>query len=263
MKYTTAVQFSLSRVTALAGLFLTMSIVPAMAASVTFAQYVQSNGALQQWSVTTAGGTTTTVSASGAVSFTFSGVLGLPFAGARNATFTLNATSSQAGNCGVACGPGDSFVQPGYSGTFSFIDTLLGTNLLSGTFAVTGSPSTTGAQFSSAIGSSGGSFNASATAGNLNQLIMTSAYLNLAGQVQENASWSLSSLIPNFATGTVTAGRAFPSAGPFNAAGSGTFSSDPGPTATPEPASMALIGGGLLAMGLLRRKMLYKSKVSM
>jgi hypothetical protein len=52
-----------------------------------------------------------------------------------------------------SCGPGDSFVQPGYSGTLSFIDTPVGPddgdNLLSGSFAVTGSPSTTGAQFSS------------------------------------------------------------------------------------------------------------------
>jgi hypothetical protein len=61
------------------------------------------------------------------------------------------ATSGQVGNCGVSCGAGDSFVQPGYTGTFSFIDTATvpGANLLSGTFAVTGSPSTTGAQFSS------------------------------------------------------------------------------------------------------------------
>src|SRR6185437_15521100 len=113
---------------------------------------------------------------------------------------------SQIGNCGnptTPCGPGDSLVQPGYAGTFSFIDSSagshFGTNLLSGTFAVTGSPATTGAQFSSSVGSTGGSFNASATAGNLNQLVMTSAYLNFIGQTEENASWSLSSLIPNFA----------------------------------------------------------------
>ena len=262
MQYQTIIGPSLSRVTAISCLLLTISIAPAIAASLTFAQYVQADGAQQQWSITTTAGITT-VQASGAVAFTFSGVPGLPFAGARNATFTLNATSSQPGNCGVACGAGDSFVQPGYAGTFSFIDTLLGTNLLSGTFAVTGSPATTGAQFSSSVGSSGGSFNASATAGNLNQLIMTSAYLNLAGQTQENASWGLSSLTPNFSTGAVTAGRAFPAAGPFSAAGSGTFSSNPGPIVTPEPDSMALIGGGLLAIGLLRRKMHSKAKVSM
>jgi len=229
----------------------------AMAAPVTFAQYFQSNGAQQQWTVSTSGGTTT-VLASGPVIFLFSGVPGLPFVGPENATFSLSATSSQVGNCGVNCGAGDSLVQPGYAGTFSFIDngggSAQGSNLLSGTFAVTGSPSTTGAQFSSHIGSSGGSFNASATAGNLLQLVMTSKYLNFAGQTEENASWSLSSLIPNFAVGTVTSGQAFPAVGPFNAAGSGTFSSNPGPTASPEPVTLGLIGVGLCGLALVRRR---------
>ena len=131
-----------------------------------------------------------------------------------------------------------------------------GANLLSGTFAVTGSPSTTGAQFSSSIGSSGGSFNASATAGNLNQLVFTSAYLNFAGQTEEDASWSLSSLIPNFSTGVVVGNQAFP-AGVFNAAGTGTFSSNPGPQ-VPEPGTMSLIGGGLIGMVLLAKRTIRK-----
>jgi hypothetical protein len=225
----------------------------ATAAPVTFAQYFQQNGSQQQWSVTTAG-SVTTVNATGAVLFLFSGVP-VPFVGSETATFTLHATSGQVGNCGVNCGPGDSYVQPGYSGTFSFIDTQSapGVNLLSGTFAVTGSPSTTGAQFSSSIGSSGGSFNASATAGNLSQLIFTSGLLSFVGQTQEDASWSLSSLIPNFAVGAVTLNQAFPAAGPFNASGSGTFSSNPGPT-SPEPASLGLIGGGLCALGFVLRR---------
>jgi len=223
-----------------------------MAIPVTFGQYFQQNGATQQWSISTSGNTTT-VSASGAVDFLFSGVSGLPFSGPEAATFSFNATSTQLGNCGVNCGPGDSYVQPGYSGTFSFIDAGAhpGANLLSGTFAVTGSPSTTGAQFSSSIGSSGGSFNASATAGNLSQLVLTSNYLAFIGETDENASWSLSSLIPNFATGTVTGNQAYPGAGPFNASGSGTFSSNPGPVAAPEPSTFALFGSGLLGLGCL------------
>jgi hypothetical protein len=233
---------------------------PAMAAPVTFAQYFQGNGAQQQWTVSTSGNTST-VTASGAVLFQFSGVSGLPFAGPESALFTLMATSGQVGNCGVSCGAGDSFVQPGYTGTFSFIDTgsVPGANLLSGTFAVTGSPSTTGAQFSSHIGSSGGSFDASATAGNLNQLVFTSAYLNFTNQTEENASWSLSSLIPNFLTGIVSAGQALPSdASTFDAAGSGTFSSNPGPTTVPEPATLSLIGGTLLGLSILSRKKLSR-----
>ena len=137
-------------------------------AQTTFAQYDQVNGAIQQRSISdaTSGGiTTTTVNATGAVEFTFSEVPGAPV-GAQIATFTLAPTTTQIGNCDVRCGPGDSYVQPGYSGFFSFIDTMPGTydgdNLLSGTFSVTGSPSTTGAQFSSSIGGGSGSFTSDA-----------------------------------------------------------------------------------------------------
>jgi len=233
---------------------------PALATPLTFAQYFQLNGAQQQWAITNTGATTT-ITASGNVLFNFSGVSGLPFAGPEDAMFTLTVSSGQLGNCAINCLAGDGFTQQGYTGTFSFIDNsggfANGMNLLSGTFAITtGSAATTGAQFSSNVGSSGGSFNGSSTAGNLNQLVLTSAYLNFTGQVQENASFSLSSLIPNFAVGAVVADQADPS-GTFNAAGSGTFSSNPGPTnATPEPASAFLIGGGLIGLGLLGRKKL-------
>jgi hypothetical protein len=235
--------------------FALIAVSPAAASPVTFAQYIHTDGAQQQWTVTTSG-STTTVSATGAVLFMYSGILGLPFTGPESALFTLSATSGQVGNCGVDCGNGDSFVQPGYTGTFSFIDTgaAPGANLLSGTFAVTGSPTTTGAQFSSHIGTSGGSFDSSATAGNLDQLVLTSTYLNFLGQTTENASWSLSSLFPNFMTGVVTDGQARPDGETvFNASGSGTFSSD-APATVPEPATFALIGGGLIGLSLLRRK---------
>lgn len=239
-----------------AGLAIGVFAVPsANAVPVTFAQVIQQNGAAQQWTVSTSGGSTT-ITASGVVDFSFSGVSGLPFAGPQLADFTLTATSTSLGNCGVNCGAGDSFAQAGYTGTFSFIDvgTDPGANLLSGTFAVTGSPSTTGAQFSSHIGSSGASFDASATAGNLSQLVLTSQFLAFIGETDENASWSLSSLIPNFAVGTVTAGQADPATGGFNASGSATFSSNPGPVATPEPTTFALFGTGLLGLVILARK---------
>ena len=67
-----------------------------------------------------------------------------------------------------------------------------GKNLLFGTFSVTGSPLTTGAQFSSSIGGGSGSFTSSATAGNLNQLILTSAFVNFTGQTLEVASFKRS-----------------------------------------------------------------------
>jgi hypothetical protein len=227
---------------------------PAMAVPITFAQYVQTNGAQQQWNVATTG-SSTNATASGQVSFSFSGVPGLPFSGPEPATFTFAATSGQFGNCGVSCGPGDSYVQPGYAGTFSFIDNGLhpGANLLSGTFAVTGSPSTTGGQFSSSIGSSGGSFNSSSTAGNLAQLVLTSTYLTFLNGTQENASWSLSSLIPDFTTGLVTGGSlAFPGS-VFDASGTGTFSVDTPPAPVVEPSTLGLVAFGLFGLGMMRR----------
>jgi hypothetical protein len=231
------------------------SATPALADPTTFAQFIQQNGSLQDWAISTSGGTTT-VSASANVYFSFSGVTGLPFAGTESAVFTLSATSTQLGHCGVSCGAGDSYVQPGYAGTFSFIDSgaASGANLLSGTFAVTGSPSTTGAQFSSHVGSSGGSFDASATIGNLSQLVFTSQYLSFAASTDEDASWSLSSLIPNFATGTVAGGQAYPASETFNASGSGTFSSNPAPQVLiPEPPAVAVFLGGLAMFGLVLR----------
>jgi hypothetical protein len=185
------------------------------------------------------------------------------------ATFSLTATSTSIGDCGANCGSGDSLTQFGYSGTFSFVETAAdsnpGANLLSGTFAVTGSPATTGAQFTGNIGSTSGSFTGSATAGNLNQLVLASAFLNFAGQTQETASFSLSSLIPNFDSSCGLGGcgsntTAYPAAGTFNAAGAGTFSSNPGPAAAPEPATFSLIGGALLlGLGAFRRKRFFRA----
>jgi hypothetical protein len=233
----------------------------ASAAPITFAQFVETDGA-QDWNIsesTSAGVTTTTTEESGSAYFSFQGTGAQPFGGSPTlANFTLDATSTSLGNCAVACGAGDGFTEAGYSGTFSFTDavagSLFGTNFLSGTFAVTGSPATTGAQFTSNIGSGNASFTASSTAGNLNQLIFTSAYLNFSPTTTEEvASFSLSSLIPSFTVTTPINNQAYPN-GTFAAAGSGTFSSNPAPSSTPEPATLGLVGAALIGMGVIRRR---------
>jgi hypothetical protein len=227
-----------------------LSASPAAAGVVTFASYTETNASQDQWSISTSViglNTATTISASGEVEFSFSGA-GLPFSTGEDATFTLNATSVTAGNTN-----GSNYAQGGYYGSFSIVETAAdadpGANLLSGVFQVVG----TGAQITSTVNGSGGSFDASATTGDLNQLMMTSAFVNLAGQTYEDSSWALSSLSPIFTTSGAPAD--YPTAGPFDASGLGTFASNPGASPVPEPATFGLIGGALLlGLGGFRRK---------
>jgi hypothetical protein len=88
--------------------------------------------------------------------------------------------------------------------------------------ASSGNQWTTGAQFSSRMGGSGGSFDARATAGNLNQLVRTPALVSLSHR-------------------------------PSAASGTGTFSSSRGST-VPWPETLCLIGAGLVGIGMLRRR---------
>ena len=231
---------------AIVGLAL-LAVSPAMATPITFAQYIQLNGTQQQWTISTVAGTTT-ISASGQEELLFSVPLTPALSQPRTANFTLSATSTGIGDCDIAGCLSGSYTQPGYHGTFSFIDSSLGTNLLSGTFTVSGNPGS-GATFTAEIGGHGGAFDATANLGNLSQLVFTSDYMSFAGAIQEDASWSLSSLIPNF----LVDGAPRP-AGRYRAAGSGTFSVDN----VPEPATLSLMGGALLGLGLLRRKMLSR-----
>jgi hypothetical protein len=87
--------------------------------------------------------------------------------------------------------------------------------------------------------------------------VFTSDYLTFAGITSESASWALSSLqdaiSAAFATTATSNGSAYPLT-TYNASGTGTFSASQAPAAAPEPATFGLIGGALLALGLLRRK---------
>jgi hypothetical protein len=236
----------------------------AMATTITFASFGETNSSQQQWSIATSLSPSLqeTVTASGAVMFTFSGISGLPFTGAEAATFTLHATSTSEPTCGTDCSSGSSVTDHGYSGTFSIIDNgvVKGANLLSGTFSVTGSPTTTGAQFgSSNIGGSSAQFDASATPTNLSQLVLTSQYVVFSPSTTlEDASFALSSVNPSIFVTNITQptpGNFMADLGPlFGASGVGTFSSDVVPTGIPEPATFGVIGGGLLSLGLWRRK---------
>jgi hypothetical protein len=240
-----------------AGLVLAaITVTTAAANGITFANESQTTAG-QNWTINSSG-TTTTITAGGPVSFNFLDPI-VSFAGTpQSATFSLSAMTGQIGNCNASCGPGDTLTQYGYTGTFSFIDTTAGVNfgknLLSGTFAVTGSPSTTGAQFGAQVGSGSGSFLASDTAGNLNQLVLTSSFINFTGSTLDVSTWSLSSLTPNFAVGTITNGQAYPS-GSFTGADSGQFSAATLPASTPEPGTLplTLIGGGLCALAFIPR----------
>jgi hypothetical protein len=234
---------------------------PAMALPVTFAQYGQANGS-QQWTLYY-NGVYSTIGATGPVFLTFL-VPGTPFSAPEAATFSLTGESSQPGSCGT-CGPGDNYTEAGYNGSFSFLDNsgnplYQGHNLLTGTFTyVYSDPTSTGATIGSTIGGGAASFRAATNATNLLQMVFTSDYMTFPNQIAEAASFSLSSLIPNFGIGTVTGsatdGQAFPDGSRYTAAGTGTFSSNPGPVTTPEPASLGLmIGGGLCAVAFGLRK---------
>jgi len=233
----------------LAGTFALAMFGTGSAGAAQIAQYFQTSG-VDQWSISTTG-TTTSISASGSVLFLFD-VGGTPFVGPVASTFTLTATSSTLGNCATNCGSGDAFTQAGYSGNFEFTDTATSQDLLSGTFTV----SSVGATLTSTIGGSGGTFEASATAANPNQLVLASAFLNFSGQSSEDATFSLSNLTPAFSITEGPVDQGYPTSGTtFSAAGSGTISSVPGPsTGSPEPATLTLIGGGLVGIGLLRRR---------
>src|SRR5580658_2710905 len=75
----------------------------------TFAQYIEIDGSVEQWSLSTNANNITTLTTSGQIYFSFSGINGLPFSGPQLASFSLNASTDQAGGCKVSCGAGDAF----------------------------------------------------------------------------------------------------------------------------------------------------------
>jgi hypothetical protein len=228
---------------AAAAMFIASMLVasPAQATGITFAQYNQDNGNTQQWTISVSG-STTTISATGTADFKFSGVPGAP-TGDILSNFLLSATSTAVGTT-----TGNAYSLAGFSGMFSFTDPLLPVgqrDLLTGVFQVV----STGAQFNESMGGTGGGFGASDTLSNPNEVVMTSDYINFVGQTLQTSTFTLSSLAPAFAAGGT---NDLPTGGPYQAAGAGSFSSNPG--FAPEPGSMFLIGGGLLGLVVLGRR---------
>jgi hypothetical protein len=194
-------------------------------------------------------------------------VAGTPFgvAQAVTANFFMSAITTSSGACGsVGCPSGDSFTEQGFMGNFSYIvasGVYAGRNLLSGTLSTNATPANSGGKFSRTIGSSGGSFNASQSATNLNGILLTSDFLDFSPVTLENGSWALSLLTPNFQVNSTATTSSFPlTAQNFAASAAATFSSQPAPTGvtTPEPATMGLIGSSLIGMFLIRRKRLAR-----
>jgi hypothetical protein len=241
----------------------TILAAPAAANTITFAQYFENTGN-QEWTISNSSNTIT-ITASGDETFRFSNT-GTALDGKFiDATFNFSATSTTAGNCGSTCGQNDSFSETGYSGTFSFVTPFAefglpaNTNLLSGTFNVSPSPAV-GATLNANVGAGSATINASTSTTAPTQLVLTSAVVNLSGQTSENLSFSLSSVNPPVSLVSVSSGTGYPGPGPFTAAGTGTFATQPG--FVPEAGSMLLTGFGLCGIAAISRRIRARKVVS-
>ena len=213
---------------------------PAFASPVTFGQGLEQSAGQNFSLVDTGSGVTLTGSSQ--IYFVFSNIDGtLPAAlsGPLSATFTLNLSSNTPDVTNASAG---TISEGGFTGTFSItLNTPVNgqTNLLSGTITSAANATLTGKS-----GGTGASLSASTPPAG--SVLFSSAFVQFSGSQTEAFSLALSSGVPTF----LDSNSGFLSA--FAAAGSLTFSSDPGPTmakATPEPVSMLLLGFGMLLMG--------------
>ena len=209
---------------------------PGWGSPVTFAQYLEPGGT-QDYTLTN-NGTGNVLHGSSAVDFFYENVNGtLPVAlqGLVHATLTIDATSNTTDVIGSS-----NISESGFTGTFTILDdsTVNGqNNLLSGSFSTLATISGTNGGTSANFGDS---------TPTLTEVTFNSAFINFgATPLTEAFAISFSSVTPQLVNGA----GSFLAA--FTAAGSGTFSSDPPPsavTASPEPVSFLSMFSGLLAI---------------
>jgi hypothetical protein len=148
----------------------------------------------------------------------------------------MTATSSTLAYINV----GTNVEEDNFSGSFTITDVLSGLILLHGVFGPGGTL---------VGGASAATFQDQTPP--VGEVSYTSDYISVAGTVNQGFAFSLSNFTPGLSIDTSTTPHLLVNT---NAAGSGTFSADETETKTPEPASMFLSGGALLALGTLLRK---------
>ena len=213
----------------------------AESSTVTFAQFDEKLGG-QDFVYTNNGANATfnTIGGGSAINFTFQNIANLAadLTGTQNAhlTLTMTTTTSASSFSGFDVQPFTSQTE-----TLAIIrDTAAAegngarTNLLSASF--------TGSFNGSDLGSSG---NLSGTTPG-NTVVFSSDFVSFTATTQRNLALSFSSINPD-----VELSGSFLKS--FNAAGSGTFASNPAPTSIPEPSSLILIGAAAGCAGFVAR----------